>query len=52
MEQEEKDDKRNVNNVTTDTLFQTPVTINAQNKNANVTNERRIALRILAEMIK
>ena len=41
-----------VNNVTMDTLFQSPVTINAQNKDANVTNERRIAAEIHAETIK
>ena len=40
MEEEEKYAKRNVNNVTTDNLFQSPVTINAQNKDANMTNER------------
>ena len=28
----------NVNNITIDTLFQSPFTINAQNKDANVTN--------------
>ena len=52
MEEEEKCAKLNVNNVTTDTLFQSPVTINAQKKDANVTNERRIASGILAETIK
>ena len=52
MEEEEKDAKRNVNNITTDNLFQSPVTINAQKKDANVTYERRIASGILAETIK
>ena len=32
MEDKERDAKRNVNNVTTDTLFQSPVTVNAQKK--------------------
>ena len=52
MEDEEKDAERNGNNVTTDNLFQSPVTINAQNKDTNVTYERRIASGILAETIK
>ena len=42
----------NVNNVTKYTLFQSPATINAQEKDANVTYERRIASGILAETIK
>ena len=52
MEEEEKYTKRNVNNVTTDNLFQSPGTINAQKKDADVTYERRIALGILAETKK
>ena len=52
MKDEEKYAKRNVNNVTTDTLFQSPATINAQKKDTNMTNERRIASGILAETIK
>ena len=52
MEDGEKYAKHNVNNVTMDTLFQSPVTINAQKKDANVTYERQIASGILAEMIK
>ena len=47
MEQEEKDAERNKNNVTTDTLFQSPFTFNAQKKDANVTYERQIASLIL-----
>ena len=38
MEEEEKYSKRNFNNVTMDALFQYPVTINTQRKDANVTN--------------
>ena len=52
MEYEEKYAKCNVNNVTTYTSFQSPVTINAQNKYANVTYERQIASGIIAETIK
>ena len=51
-EEEEKDAKRNVNNVTMDTLFQYPFTINTQRKYANLTNERRITLDIHAETMK
>ena len=42
----------NVNNVTMDTLIQSPVAINAQKKYANVTNERQIASEIHVETIK
>ena len=52
MEEEEKYAKHNVNNVTKDDFFQSPVTINAQKKYVNVKNERRIALDIHAETIK
>ena len=51
-EEKEKHYKLNVNNVTMDTLFQSPITINAQKKYANVTNEIRIAADIHAETIK
>ena len=40
MKEEEKDAKINVNNVTTDTLFRSPVAINAQKKDTNVSYER------------
>ena len=52
MEYEEKDSERNVNNVTTDTLLQLPITVNAQKKDANMTYERRISLGIIVETIK
>ena len=51
-EEEEKDAKLNVNNVTMDTLFQYPATINTQSKYANVTNERQINSDIHAETTK
>ena len=52
-EEEEREPKRNANNVNMDTLFhQSSVTINTQRNNANVANERRISLNILAETIK
>ena len=52
MEEDEKYVECNVNNITTDNLCQSPVTIHAQKKNANGTNERRIVSSILAETIK
>ena len=38
MEEEEKDAKRNVKNVTMDTFFQSLFTINTQRKDANLKN--------------
>ena len=52
MKDEEIYAKRNFKNVITDTLFQSPVTVNAQNKYDNVTYDMKIALGILAEIIK
>ena len=52
MEAEEKDAKRNVNNVTMDMFFKLPVTINKQRKDANVTYERQIASEIHAKTFK
>ena len=52
MEEEQKYAERNVNNVTTDTLFQSTVTINVQNTDANMIYERWIASGILTETIK
>ena len=52
MENKYKYSERNVNNVTMDTLFQSPITINAQNIDANVTYRRRIASVILVETLK
>ena len=42
----------NVNNVTIDTLVRSPVTIHAQKKDANMTNERQISADIHAETMK
>ena len=52
-EEEERDAKRNANNVTMDTFcHQSPVTTNTQGKIANVKNERQISSDILEETIK
>ena len=52
MEEEEKYSKRNVNNITIDTLFQSAVTITAQKKDANMTYDRQIDSCIFLETIK
>ena len=51
-EEEERDEERNANNVTMDTFIQSPATTNTPRNIANVPNERRISLDILAETIK
>ena len=51
-EEGEEYSKRNVNNFTMNTFVQSPVTINTQRKDANVSNERRIASDINVETIK
>ena len=52
-EEEERDAKRNTNNVTMDTFFHhSPATTNTQRYIANGTNERRISSSIMAETIK
>ena len=52
MEEGEKYAERNIKKVNVDDFFQSPVTINTQKKDANLTNERRIASDIYAETIK
>ena len=51
-EEGENDSKLNVNNINMDTLYQSPVTINTQRKDKNVTNEKRIASGVHAETMK
>ena len=52
MEEEEEEIKSNVNNITKDTSFQSPVAMNAQKKDANISYERQLDSGILAETIK
>ena len=52
MEQEKEKIERNINNITCDTSFQSPVTTNVQKKDANWSLERRLAAGILDEMVK
>ena len=51
-EEEEKDAKHNVNDVTIDTLFLSTVNMNAQKKHENAKNERRVAENVHAETMK
>ena len=52
MEEEEEEIERTVNNITTDISFQSPVDMNAQKKDSNMSYEIRIASGILVEKIK
>ena len=52
MEQEKEEIERNINNITCDTSFQSPITKNVQKKYANWSLERRLAAGILDEMVK
>ena len=51
-EYEERDAKRNANNVTTDTFIQSPVTTNTPRKKTDVPNERQISSDSLTETTK
>ena len=52
MEQEEEEIERNINNITCDTSFESPVTMNLQKKDANFSWERRLAAGVLAEIVE
>ena len=53
IEEEEREAKRNANNVTMDNLFhRSPVTTNTQGEISNMTNESQISLDMLAITIK
>ena len=52
MEVEEKELERNINNITCDTSFESPVTMNVQKKDANWSLERRLAAAFLEEMVQ
>ena len=52
MEEEEEEIENNINNITINTSFQSPVALNAQNKYATMSLERRLASGILAETIQ
>ena len=52
MEEEEQYAKRNANNVTMDTLVQSPLTTNTPRKKEKMPNEKGISLESLSETIK
>ena len=49
---EERDEKRNANNMTMDTFIQSPVTTKTPRKKTNYPNKRRIPSNSLAETVK
>ena len=52
MDEEEEEIESNINNITCNTPFQSPVNKNVQKKDANWSLERRLAAGILDEMVK
>ena len=52
MEEEKEEIERNINNITRDTSFQSPIAICVQNKYANLSLERQLASGVLAEMVE
>ena len=52
MEQEEEEIERNIDTITCDTSFESPVTMNVQKKDATFSLERRLAAGILAEIVE
>ena len=51
-EEQEEEIESNINNITCDTSFQSPVTVNVQKKDTYWSLERRLAACILEEMVK
>ena len=52
MDEEEEEIERNINNITCDTSFQSPVTKIVQKKDASWSLERRLAAGVLEEMVE
>ena len=52
MGDEEEEIERNINNVTCNTSFHYPVTMNVQEKDANWSLERQLAAVVLEETVK
>ena len=52
MDEEEEEMERNINNITCDTPFQSPVTKTVHKKDANWSLERRLAAGVLAEIVE
>ena len=52
MEQQEEEIERNINNITCNTSFKSPVTKNVQKKDENESLERQLAAGFLEKMVK
>ena len=52
MEEEEEEIERNINNISCDNSFQSPIDMNVQKKDTTFSLERRLALGVLAEMVE
>ena len=52
MEQAEEEIERNINNITCDTSFESPATMNVQNKDKNWSLETQLAAVVLGKMVK
>ena len=52
MDEEEEEIERNINNITCDTPFQSPVTKNVLKKDGILSLERRLAAAVLDKMVK
>ena len=52
VEQQEEEIERDINNITCNTSFKSPVTKNVQKKNGNWSLERRLATGVLDKMVK
>ena len=52
MEEEEEEIVRNINKITCNTQFQSPVAMNVQKKDTNLSLEIRLASGVLAEMFE
>ena len=52
MDEEEEEIERNINNITCNAPFQSPVTKNVQKKDANWSLQRRLSAGVMDEMVK
>ena len=52
MDEEEEEMERNINNLTCNTSFQSPVNKSVQKKDASLSLERRLVVGVLAEIVQ
>ena len=52
MEEEEEEINCNINNIICDTSFQSPIAMNVQKKDTNLSLERLLASGVLVEMVE